>query len=138
AGGGAVTSEVEARVYRLSEEALSRARLEALIEKYGLYGAHAKDDDQVVARMRRDIRIDLKGVDPVQQRGTPIGFAVSYRGARRDTVAQVTNELAAFFVSENSSIRERRAGRALQDLQRRGEGGAGAPRRGGRGGNGVQ
>jgi len=114
----ALTSELEARVNRLGEEALSRARLEALIEKYGLYGAHAKDDDQVVARMRRDIRIELKGVDPVQQRGTPIGFAVSYRGARRDTVAQVTNELAAFFVSENSSIRERRAAEALQDVKR--------------------
>ena len=114
----ALTSELEARVNRLSEEALSRARLEALIEKYGLYGPRAKDDDQTVARMRRDIRIELKGVDPVQQRGTPIGFAVSYRGARRDTVAQVTNELAAFFVSENSTIRERRAAEALQDVKR--------------------
>ena len=103
----AFTSELEARVNRISEEALSRARLESLIERHGLYGPRAKEDEQSVTRLRRDIRIELKGVDPVQQRGTPIAFAVSFRGSNRETVAQVTNELAAFYVSENSTIRER-------------------------------
>jgi polysaccharide biosynthesis transport protein len=114
----ALTSELEARVNRISEEALSRARLEALIEKHGLYGPRAKEDEQNVARLRRDIRIEMRGVDPVQQRGTPIAFAVSYRGANPETVAKVTNELAAFYVSENSTIRERRAAEALQDVKR--------------------
>ena len=114
----AFTSELEARVNRISEEALSRARLESLIERHGLYGPRAKEDEQSVTRLRRDIRIELKGVDPVQQRGTPIAFAVSFRGSNRETVAQVTNELAAFYVSENSTIRERRAAEALQDVKR--------------------
>jgi len=113
----ALTSELEARVNRISEEALSRARLEAIIDKYGLYGPRGKDE-QSVMRLRRDIRIDLKGVDPVQQRGTPIAFAVSFRGPNPETVARVTNELAAFYVSENSTIRERRAAEALQDVKR--------------------
>jgi polysaccharide chain length determinant protein (PEP-CTERM system associated) len=114
----ALTSELEARVNRISEEALSRARLEALMDKYGLYGPRAKEDEQNVARLRRDIRIEMKGVDPVQQRGTPIAFAVSFRGSNPDTVARVTNELAGFYVSENSTIRERRAAEALQDVKR--------------------
>jgi len=114
----ALTSELEARVNRISEEALSRARLEALMDKYGLYGPRAKEDEQSVARLRRDIRIEMKGVDPVQQRGTPIAFAVSFRGSNPDTVARVTNELAGFYVSENSTIRERRAAEALQDVKR--------------------
>src|SRR5262249_42156750 len=114
----ALSSELEARVNRISEEALSRARLEALMEKYDLYGPGAKDDEQNVMRMRRDIKIELKGVDPVQQRGTPIGFAVSFRGQNPETVAKVTNELATFYVSENSTIRERRAAEALQDVKR--------------------
>jgi len=114
----ALTSELEARVNRISEEALSRARLEALMEKHGIYGPRAKEDEQSVARLRRDIRIEMKGVDPVQQRGTPIAFAVSFRGSNPDTVARVTNELAGFYVSENSTIRERRAAEALQDVKR--------------------
>jgi len=114
----ALTSELEARVNRISEEALSRARLEALIEKYGLYGPHGKDDEQNVMRMRRDIKIEMKGIDPVQQRGTPIAFAVSYRGRNAETAAKVTNDLASFYVSENSTIRERRAAEALQDVKR--------------------
>jgi succinoglycan biosynthesis transport protein ExoP len=114
----ALTSELEARVNRISEEALSRARLEALIDKYALYGPRAKEDEQSAARLRRDIRIEMKGVDSVQQRGTPIAFAVSYRGSNPETVARVTNELAAFYVSENSTIRERRAAEALQDVKR--------------------
>jgi len=114
----ALTSELEARVNRISEEALSRARLEALMEKHGIYGPRAKEDEQSVARLRRDIRIEMKGVDPVQQRGTPIAFAVSFRGSNPDTVARVANELAGFYVSENSTIRERRAAEALQDVKR--------------------
>ena len=114
----ALTSELEARVNRISEEALSRARLEALMDKYGIYGPRAKEDEQNVARLRRDIRIEMKGVDPVQQRGTPIAFAVSFRGSNPDTVARVANELAGFYVSENSNIRERRAAEALQDVKR--------------------
>jgi len=114
----ALTSELEARVNRISEEGLSRARLEALIEKYGLYGPRAKEDEQNLMRMRRDIKIEMKGVDPVQQRGTPIAFAVSYRGPNPETVAKVTNELATFYISENSTIRERRAAEALQDVKR--------------------
>src|SRR5262249_56037225 len=98
----ALTSELEARVNRISEEALSRARLEALIEKYGLYGPQGKDDEQNVMRMRRDITIEMKGIDPVQQRGTPTAFAVSYRGRNAETAAQATNSLASLDAAEDS------------------------------------
>jgi polysaccharide chain length determinant protein (PEP-CTERM system associated) len=114
----ALGNELEARVNRISEEALSRARLEALMDRYGLYGPRGKADEQNLARLRRDIKIELRGVDATQQRGTPIAFAVSYRGADRGTVAQVANDLAAFYVGENSAIRERRAAEALQDVKR--------------------
>jgi protein tyrosine kinase modulator len=114
----ALTSELESRVSRISEETLSRARLEALMERHNLYGPGAKEDEQNLARLRRDIRVELKGVDAAQQRGTPIAFAVSFRGSNPETVAQVANELAAFYVAENSTIRERRAAEALQDVKR--------------------
>ncbi len=111
----ALTGELEARLNRISEEILSRSRLEQLLSRYDLYGPHTKDDmEQSVNRFRRDVRVDMKGIDPVQGRGTTIAFAISVRGRDPKMVADVANELAAFYVAENSTIRERRArGRGL-------------------------
>jgi len=115
----AITGELEARVNRISEEILSRSRLEQLLSRYDLYGPHTKDDmEQSVTRFRRDVRVDLKGIDPVQGRGTTIAFTITVRGRDPKMVADVTNELAAFYVAENSTIRERRATEAVQDVKR--------------------
>lgn len=115
----ALTGELEARLNRISEEILSRSRLEQLLSRYDLYGPHTKDDmEQSVTRFRRDVRVDMKGIDPVQGRGTTIAFAISVRGRDPKMVADVANELAAFYVAENSTIRERRANESLQDVKR--------------------
>jgi len=115
----ALTGELEARLNRISEEILSRSRLEQLLSRYDLYGPHTKDDmEQSVNRFRRDVRVDMKGIDPVQGRGTTIAFAISVRGRDPKMVADVANELAAFYVAENSTIRERRANESLQDVKR--------------------
>jgi len=115
----ALTGELEARLNRISEEILSRSRLEQLLSRYDLYGPHTKDDmEQSVTRFRRDVRVDMKGIDPVQGRGTTIAFTISVRGRDPKMVADVANELAAFYVAENSTIRERRATESLQDVKR--------------------
>jgi polysaccharide chain length determinant protein (PEP-CTERM system associated) len=115
----ALTGELEARLNRIGEEILSRSRLEQLLNRYDLYGSHTKDDmEQSVTRFRRDVRVDMKGIDPVQGRGTTIAFAITVRGRDPKMVADVANELAAFYVAENSTIRERRANESLQDVKR--------------------
>ena len=115
----ALTGELEARLNRIGEEILSRSRLEQLLNRYDLYGPHTKDDmEQSVMRFRRDVRVDMKGIDPVQGRGTTIAFAITVRGRDPKMVAAVANELAAFYVEENYTIRERRAAEAVQDVQR--------------------
>lgn len=114
----ALTGELEARLNRIGERILSRSRLESLIDQFGLYGAKSPVDAEQVERFRRDIRVDLKGIDPVQGRGTTIAFAVSYRGRDPETVAQVANELASAYVAENSATREQRAAETVQDLKR--------------------
>jgi uncharacterized protein involved in exopolysaccharide biosynthesis len=115
----ALTGELEARLNRIGEEILSRSRLEELLGRYDLYGPHTKDDmEQSVKRFRRDVRVDLKGIDPVQGRGTTIAFAITVRGRDPKMVAEIANELAAFYVAENSMIRERRAAEAVQDVKR--------------------
>lgn len=115
----AITGELEARLNRIGEEILSRSRLEQLLNRYDLYGPHTRDDmEQSVTRFRRDVRVDMKGIDPVQGRGTTIAFAITVRGRDPKMVADIANELAAFYVAENSTIRERRADESLQDVKR--------------------
>ena len=105
-----VTSELEIRLHTLSQEILSRSRLESLITRVGLYrDLQNKTSDEAVARMRRDIRVDLKSIDMGNGRSATTAFALSYRGADPQTVAVVTNTLASFYIEENLRARERQA-----------------------------
>ena len=106
-----VTSELETRIHTISQEILSRSRLEALIARMGLY-PELRDRapvDEAVNRLRRDIRLELKTADLTGGRGATTSFALSYRGADPQTVAVVTNTLASFYIEENLKARERQA-----------------------------
>src|SRR5262245_60103079 len=112
-----VTSELETRLRTISQDILSRSRLEAIIVRFGLYADQRRNQpiEAVVARMQRDIDVDLKGID--QRRGPTFAFAVSYRGHDPQTVAQVANTLASFYVEENSKVRGRQAAGTAQFLK---------------------
>ena len=105
-----VTSQLEIRLQTISQEILSRSRLESLITRFGLYPnlRTRTSSEEAVDQMRRDIQIELKGNDPKKGGGTT-AFALSYRGADPQTVAQVTNTLASFYIEENLKARERQA-----------------------------
>src|SRR3989441_6409080 len=60
-----ITGELETRLQTISQEILSRAKLEDLITRFALY-AELRDRlpaEAVVERMRRDIQLELKGVE---------------------------------------------------------------------------
>jgi succinoglycan biosynthesis transport protein ExoP len=105
-----VTSDLEIRIHTISQEILSRSRLEALITRMGLYPdlRDAPSKEEAVNRLRRDIRLELKSAD-ANRGGTTTSFALSYRGAEPQTVALVTNTLASFYIEENLKARERQA-----------------------------
>jgi polysaccharide chain length determinant protein (PEP-CTERM system associated) len=106
-----VTSELETRLHTISQEILSRSRLETLIARMGLY-PELRDRatvDEAVNRLRRDIRLELKSADLSGGRGATTSFTLSYRGADPQTVAVVTNTLASFYIEENLKARERQA-----------------------------
>jgi polysaccharide biosynthesis transport protein len=105
-----VTSDVETRLRSISQEILSRSRLDALITRFGLYPdlRKSRSNEEVIERMRSDIRLDFRGAD-LRARSSTIAFAISYRGPDPDTVAQVTNTLASFYIEENLKDRERQA-----------------------------
>jgi polysaccharide chain length determinant protein (PEP-CTERM system associated) len=103
-----VTSELEIRLHTISQEILSRSRLESLIARMGLYPdlKGPRTSEEAVDRMRRDIRLDLRDAG---RGGTTTAFALSYRGRDPQTVAVVTNTLASFYIEENLKARERQA-----------------------------
>jgi protein tyrosine kinase modulator len=111
--------ELEARLQTISEEIFSRARLQGLIGRFGLYPdlRRKASPEMVVAQMRRDIRMEPKGVDNPGGRGATIAFSLSYRGRDPQTAAQVTNTLASFYVEEDLKIRERQASGTVQYLK---------------------
>ena len=106
-----VTSALETRLHAITQEVLSRSRLEDLINRFGLYADLRKrvSQEEVIDRMRKDIRLDLKSVKQDEYRGVTIAFTISYEGRDPETVARVANTLASFYIEENLKVRERQA-----------------------------
>jgi polysaccharide chain length determinant protein (PEP-CTERM system associated) len=114
----AVTGELESRLHVIRQEILSRARLTALIDRYDLYpDVRHTDMDQAIEQVRRDIEIELTGPEQVSGRTKTVTFNLSFTGARRDTVAEVTNAIATFYVSQNTQMRSDEAARTTQFLK---------------------
>jgi polysaccharide chain length determinant protein (PEP-CTERM system associated) len=105
-----VTSQLEIRLQTISQEILSRSRLESLVTRFNLYPELRKSStsEEAVDRMRSDIRLDLKAAEG-NRVGATTAFALSYRGRDPQTVALVTNTLASFYIEENLKARERQA-----------------------------
>src|SRR2546426_8525624 len=114
-----VTSALETRLHTISQEILSRSRLEALITRFGLYADLRKriPSEEVIERMRKDIKLELKGVDVRGARQATVAFTISYQGSDPATVSLVTNTLASFYIEENLKARERQATGTAQFLK---------------------
>lgn len=115
----AIVGEVETRLLTISQEILSRARLQALIDRFGLYPdlKGRVPEEALVERMRRDIRWEPRGVDRTGGRGATIAFALHFLGRDPRTVTEVTNTMASFYVEENLETRAREATGAADFLQ---------------------
>jgi polysaccharide chain length determinant protein (PEP-CTERM system associated) len=115
-----VTSALETRLQTINQEILSRSRLEQLISRFGLYPdlRHRVSSEELIERMRKDILLDLRSADVKgTERRATIAFALSYRGSDPQTVAQVTNTLASFYIEENLKVRERQAAGTAEFLR---------------------
>ena len=105
-----VTSNIEDRLPSISQQILSRTRLERVITDFNLYAAVRKKKlmEDVVAEMRHDITVLVVKGD---------AFKVSYVGQQPKVVADVTNRLASLFIEENLRDREQMAEGTNQFLQ---------------------
>jgi len=106
-----VTAELETRIQTIHQRVMSRARLAEVIVRLGLYPElrEVVSIDQVVDRIRRDIDLRLRGVDQASGRTATIAFTLSFTGRHPQTVADVANTLAGFYVQENTDARQRQA-----------------------------
>ena len=95
-----VTTRIEDRLQSISQQILSRTRLERIIVDFNLYAGERQAGimEDVVERMRtRDIRVEtLKGD----------AFRVAFIGDNPQTVMRVTDRLASLFIDENLRDRE--------------------------------
>jgi polysaccharide chain length determinant protein (PEP-CTERM system associated) len=110
-----VVSDVESRLLTLSQEILSRPRLVEIIERHNLYADRraTQTPDELVDRMRKDIRIELAD-QPGDRRardrdGRSLAFTVGYTASHPVVAAEVANTLASLYIEENGKLRERQA-----------------------------
>lgn len=105
-----VTARIEDRLQSISQQILSRSRLEPIISEFGLYPEQraATPMEDVVNKMRLDIK-----AEPV--RGD--AFRVSYESEDPTLAQKVTERLASLFIEENLRDREVLADATSQFLE---------------------
>ena len=115
----AVTGELESRLHIIKQEILSRARLTHLINRYNLYPELRRGGqiDGALDQMRRDVHVEPTGPEMLSGKIKTVAFNLSYTGEKQDTVAQVTNEIANFYVAENDAMRSGDAVKTSQFLK---------------------
>jgi polysaccharide chain length determinant protein (PEP-CTERM system associated) len=113
------SGELESRLHVIKQENLSRDRLTDLIERFDLYPDMRRRTsmDDVLNQMRLDIETLPSGPEQVAGRTRTVSMTLSYTGSSRDSVADVTNAIAAFYVSQNDRMRSEEAVRTSEFLK---------------------
>jgi polysaccharide chain length determinant protein (PEP-CTERM system associated) len=114
-GRGVAGSSVNARLQVISQELLSRTRLEAVIEEFNLYPGAIMD--YRLENMRRSLRTEVAS-DGGNKEKPMVSFNVSYQGTDPALVAAVTNRVASLYVEEHSRLRQRQVGDAAEFLEK--------------------
>ena len=101
-----ITSDVSGRVDTITQQVMSRTRLESIIKEFDLYkDAREKlTSDEVVDIMRSNIEVAVKRGD-TRSRDLS-SFTIAYMGNDPETVMHVTSRLASLFIEENLNVRE--------------------------------
>ena len=101
-----VTEEVQERLNTISQQVMSRTRLESVIKEFDLY--HGKKDkmssEEIVELMRKNIELSVKGDS--KKSGS---FTISFSDNNPETARNVTNRIASLFIEENLKVREQQA-----------------------------
>jgi polysaccharide chain length determinant protein (PEP-CTERM system associated) len=117
-----VSTDVNSRLQIISQEVLSRTRLQRIIDQFGLYHDESAVDritnkllhigtrtqEDIIEAMRKDITVET--IVDEQARDRTLGaFKITYQGYDPALVQQVTRKIASLFVEENLKVREQQA-----------------------------
>jgi polysaccharide chain length determinant protein (PEP-CTERM system associated) len=102
-----VTASIIERLNSISQEIMSRTRLEQIIDELKLYQGELKQmkREEVVELMRKNIKVEL----PKRTAETAGYFTISYTGNDPRIVTIVANKLSSLFIEENLKLREQQA-----------------------------
>jgi polysaccharide chain length determinant protein (PEP-CTERM system associated) len=101
-----ITSRIEERLQSISQEVMSRTRLEQVINEFGLYKDENKNlsREEVVELMQKNIKVELPTTR--DEKGY---FTIGYVGKDPNIVTAIANRLASLFIEENLRLREQQA-----------------------------
>lgn len=99
---------VQERLHTMTQQILSRTRLQRIIEKFELYSGEESPRlmDVLVARMRGDIDIEL--VRSPGGRGDVSAFKVAYSSPTPELAQEITMQLTSLFIEDNLRVRQQR------------------------------
>jgi len=119
-----VTSYAVERVHAIKQRIMSSSKLDGIVSRLKLYPElrGKQPNEQIISKMREDIKIENINVDVINQRtGRPsaatIAFALSYQSDNPEMAQQVTSLLASMFLEENLKIRKRQTTETTQFLE---------------------
>lgn len=94
-----VTASIDDRLQSISQQILSRTRLERIIQDFNLYAKERRTGimEDIVENMRKDIEVQIVKGD---------AFRVSFTDSNPKTAMQVTERLASLFIEESLRDRE--------------------------------
>ncbi|PYU23089.1 MAG: hypothetical protein DMG32_16855 [Acidobacteria bacterium] len=100
-----VVSDLQDRLQGMTQQIMSHTRLQQLIAQFGLYPTlrQRMTGDELVDKMRADIRIELVQAPRRQDELTAFHIYFSYSSAQ--IAQQITNALTSLFIDENLQAR---------------------------------
>ncbi len=110
----AVSGTIEDRLSTIRQQILSRSLLQKVINEFDLYREERKRlvAEEIIEQMRNDIEIKTVGTQKSID-----AFTISYMGEKPQTVRDVANRLASFFIEESLKVREQLVEGATEFLE---------------------
>ncbi len=112
-----VVTDVDSRLQSMTQEILSRTRLESLIKQFNLYSKERarKTMDEIVDRMRTDITIQLAQTGGREDQST--AFRIYFSAENPHVAQQVNNELTSLFIEKSLESRAQQSMSTTNFLQ---------------------
>ena len=112
-----VATDLQDRLQSMTQQILSRTRLQRLIEQFNLYPRQRArlTTDAVIDKMREDIRIEL--VQAPRRQGELTAFRIYYSAPNPRVAQQITNELTSLFIEENLQARSQQSASTTSFLE---------------------